>query len=145
MIFGTFVGGLRAGYICAAWIMIYTLYAIPDPSRAIQVVITTPLVAYIIGWQTRHIRQLSKITDELVNGNVDKAKNALNIARKLLLNWGDYSDAGRYKQVRKFEDALGNLLAGIVGYRSIRREIQEVEDWHSDPENIKRLQEKDQT
>ncbi len=144
LIIGTFVGGLRAGFICAIWIILYTLYAVSDdPSRAIQIMIATPIVAYLVGWQTRNIRQLHKMTDELVNGNIDKAKNALNIARELLLNWEDYTNVGRYKRVRLFEDALGNLLAGIVGFRHIRREIDEVDAWYGDPDNVERMQRKE--
>lgn len=143
--FGAFVGGLRAGLICAVWITLYTFYAIPDDlSRVIQIGLGSVGVALVIGWQTRKIRQLYIVTDELVNGNVDKAKNSLRIARELIEHWEMYTDTGRLWQVRRFEDALGNLLAGVVGYRHIRREIQEVEDWHSDPENVQKLQQRDE-
>lgn len=136
VIVGGFVGGLWAGLLCATWSAAYTLYALGgDPARQVQGIIIAYLMVFLVGWQTRRLRQIYKEADELFNGNkikLDKGLTFLRQAKAQLLE--------TRKTIELGEDALGNLMAGVVGYKQLRRSMEEVNAWYKDPENIKRLQ-----
>lgn len=135
---GTFIGGLRAGLICALWISLYAYLFIPDSTRVIQIAIGCLGLAIIIGWLRRRERQLENISRAiLANGNIQKINEARQIALELKLSLNGPAK----KMVEKIDDKLGNTLAVLEGYKFLRDEIDRVNEWYSIPGNAKKLQE----
>lgn len=135
LVLGSFVGGLRAGLICAVWISLYSFYAISDLSRVIQIIIGSIGIAFIVGWQTRRLREFYQTADEVLNGNAVKLQEGLQFLREAKTELRKL-----IQLIELVEDRFGNVLSGVVGYKALREMIQEVDAWHKQPENIKKLQ-----
>lgn len=137
MVAGSFIGGRRAGLVAAAWISLYAYYVMPPGDWIItaQRVITSFATAALVGWQTHRLRQFYARQDSLYNGNAAKLEEGLRALREA---------KGRLQEARTevitAEDKLGNVLAGVVGYKGLRKLIDDVQAWHADPANMKKLQ-----
>ena len=137
---GTFAGGQRAGLICAVWTGAYSLFAFPgDPTRVIQITIGGIIIALIIGWQTRKLRNFYKASDELADKNVIRLNVALD---KLRYAKSEIKQA--LKLIGDCEGEFGNVLGSMVGYSELRKNIEEVNTWYNNPDNIQRLREMDE-
>lgn len=130
VVYGTFVSGLRGGLLSAGFGVVYALYTLA-PDRALQVAVGLPLIASVIGWQTRAFREAlaeanrnrraANIVDS-VNGNIRLNLEAIRILDEVLVGW-EITPAGITKD--RIEDARGKLadLATMVkGYHAIARE-----------------------
>ena len=136
LIAGCFIGGLRAGLLAAVLAGAYALYILPTGSLTFQRVIIGFLIALLVGYLRRRERRLEDVARALLaNGNIDKTREALEIARRGKLLGGGL--AGRYFE--QIEDRLGNTLAVIGGYWFIREEIERVNDWYASPANARKL------
>jgi hypothetical protein len=143
---GIFISGLRAGMLCAAFIVAFTLYAIPmDTSRIIQLAISTPAAAVLVGWQTRELRlALSRVQAEgdrarealaqaeknqakadlvdSVNGNIEKLRTVLKILDDLLMGWDVLDNDRRRGLIIDVRAQLATLLLLVFGWHKIAEE-----------------------
>jgi hypothetical protein len=133
VVWGTFASGLRGGLAAAAWGALYAFYTLSF-DRAVQVAAGLPLIALAVGWQTQQLRRYYQAADRLLNGNAVKLQEGLQALRDAKARMSDAR-----KEVAAAEDKLGNVLAGVVGYRGLRGTIEEVNEWYSHPENIARV------
>lgn len=137
LVAGTFVGGLRAGLVCAIWITLYSYFSIDDLARIYQIMISAFAIAIVMGYLRRRERQLSDVSRAiLANGNVHKIKEA----RQLAIELKQITEGEVNEIAERINDKLGNTLAIFEGYGFLRDEIERVEKWYSIPKNKKRLQ-----
>lgn len=141
MILGIFIGGLRAGLVCAVFTIVYGLLALPmNTSRLAQLVITTPAAAFLVGYLRRRERLLREaILSQFSNGNVEKMQVSLRMATNLKHRFKTMSEADIQEVLEQIESNLGNALAVIEGYHFLRGEIERVNRFYTDPRNVEKV------
>lgn len=143
LVIGAFVGGLRAALVCAAWMGLYAIYALPmEPGRIVQIIVVAVAIAGAVGYLRKRERRLQEVmTFIFANGNVQKMRDALALATDLKHHFRASSDRVIEQGLERIESDLGNTLAVLDGYKFLREEIERVNHWYADPHNVKRLQE----
>lgn len=145
MTIAQFWGGLRASLVCALTVSMYALLSPDfDYSRTIQIAVSFGFAAWLGGELKRRERHLENISRAMfANGNIEKARDALRLARELEEYCKDKGVISAYLVLtacQQITDRLGNSLAIIDGYRFIRDEIERVNEWYANPANAERLQ-----
>lgn len=129
MILGAFVGGRKAGLVSAVWVSLYAIYITPDggASLTIQRVMIAFITVGLIGWQTHQIRKAYQDADQALNGNVEKMQKGLKYLREAK---NEINDA-RHK-IELAEDAYGNVMSVFIGFRALRKTMDEVRQAYGD-------------
>lgn len=127
VVFGAFIGGLRAGLVAAVFVAGYSIYAMEDISRVIQVAAAVLLIAGLVGWQRRRLRaEFRRAEDnqgaadfvDNLNGNIERVR----ITREQLLDILEtdlLSEETRLK-LREALGVLNNLEQATAGWRQLR-------------------------
>lgn len=146
VIAAAFVGGFRAGLISAIFMCLYAFYAIPQLDRVVQVVITVPLVAGLVGWQTRLLRRAladarewaERATAALeraeineaaaqalgaLNGNILRIRHSRNLLLKTLEQ--QRLDEMAREEIRQVLHVLNNLEQATAGWQ----ELAKIKGW----------------
>lgn len=134
---GAFISGLRGGLAAAVLGSLYGWYVLPG-GRLVQVIIGMIGLAALVGYATRRLRKYYQSIDVMYNGNKSKLERALIYIREAKAH-----ALTANKMIVMAEDLLGNALAGVVGYKAVSDIIHSVEEWHSHPENILKIQQMD--
>lgn len=121
LVWAAYVAGIWPALISAGVIAGFAVhFYLPDYNRIIQITVASFAVAVMVG-ELKHRALLS----DTLNGNLRRLREAIEITDKLIINWSDLSDRGRYRQVELIKDRLGNMATLVFGWLKIGQEMKE--------------------
>lgn len=126
VVFGAFIGGLRAGLVAAVFVAAYSAYTVEDTNRAIQVAIAVLLIAGLVGWQRRRLRaEFRRAEDnqgaadfvDNLNGNIERVRAARGQLLEIL-EMEPLNEEARLR-LREVLGVLNNLEQATAGWRQL--------------------------
>lgn len=143
MIYGSFIAGVRASLICAAWVAGYSIYVDgSDPTLLAQRIAISFMMALTVGYLHRWLRiewgiaheaaaraeeneAKAHALDEL-NGNLEQLRSMHKRAMDLVLGWSTLNDSARYEAVRSITHDLAQLTSITQGWHYLYKEREAV-------------------
>lgn len=130
VVYGTFLSGLRGGLASAAIGAAYAFYTLPL-DHGLQVVVGMPIIAFVVGWQTRELRaalakaiknqRAADIVDS-VNGNIRLNIQAIRILDQVRDGWDIRPKGVSLQMIEEARGKLADLATLTKSYHAIAQE-----------------------